>query len=318
MTENKKQDPDNKILENVLNTAFIEQRRSRRWGIFFKLVTFGYLIALLILFMQGNNPVKVSSGNFTALINLQGEIGTDLPVNASDFRESLKNAYSDPGTKGVIIAVNSPGGSPVQSGMINDEIYRYKNEHPEIPIYAVIEDICASGGYYIAVAADQIYVDKASIVGSIGVLMNGFGFEEAIKKLGIERRLVTAGENKAIMDPFLPINPKHQKHIDELLADVHQQFIDVVKLGRGDRLADNKDIFSGLFWTGEKAIQLGLADKLGNIQSVAKDEIGFEEIVDFTNYETFADRFAKQLGAGIGTTFSNFFYKKIYNNFELN
>ena len=317
MAENKKNESDNKILETVLNTAFIEQRRSRRWGIFFKLVTMGYLIALLLLFLQGSNQVKATSGQFTALINLQGEIGTDLPVNASDFRESLKSAYSDPGTKGLIIALNSPGGSPVQSGMINDEIIRYKNEYPEIPIYAVIEDICASGGYYIAVATDKIYVDKASIVGSIGVLMNGFGFEEAIEKLGIERRLVTAGENKAILDPFLPINPRHKEHIDELLADVHQQFIDVVKLGRGDRLADNDDIFSGLFWTGEKAIQLGLADKIGNIQSVAKDEIGFEEIVDFTNYETFADRFAKQLGAGIGTTFSDYFYNKIYHNIQL-
>ena len=317
MAENKKNESDNKILETVLNTAFIEQRRSRRWGIFFKLVTMGYLIALLLLFLQGSNQVKATSGQFTALINLQGEIGTDLPVNASDFRESLKSAYSDPGTKGLIIALNSPGGSPVQSGMINDEIIRYKNEYPEIPVYAVIEDICASGGYYIAVATDKIYVDKASIVGSIGVLMNGFGFEEAIKKLGIERRLVTAGENKAILDPFLPINPRHKEHIDELLADVHQQFIDVVKLGRGDRLADNDDIFSGLFWTGEKAIQLGLADKIGNIQSVAKDEIGFEEIVDFTNYETFADRFAKQLGAGIGTTFSDYFYNKIYHNIQL-
>ena len=317
MAENKKNESDNKILETVLNTAFIEQRRSRRWGIFFKLVTMGYLIALLLLFLQGSNQVKATSGQFTALINLQGEIGTDLPVNASDFRESLKSAYSDPGIKGLIIALNSPGGSPVQSGMINDEIIRYKNEYPEIPVYAVIEDICASGGYYIAVATDKIYVDKASIVGSIGVLMNGFGFEEAIEKLGIERRLVTAGENKAIMDPFLPINPRHKEHIDELLADVHQQFIDVVKLGRGDRLADNDDIFSGLFWTGEKAIQLGLADKIGNIQSVAKDEIGFEEIVDFTNYETFADRFAKQLGAGIGTTFSDYFYNKIYHNIQL-
>jgi protease-4 len=317
MAENKKNESDNKILETVLNTAFIEQRRSRRWGIFFKLVTMGYLIALLLLFLQGSNQVKATSGQFTALINLQGEIGTDLPVNASDFRESLKSAYSDPGTKGLIIALNSPGGSPVQSGMINDEIIRYKNEYPEIPVYAVIEDICASGGYYIAVATDKIYVDKASIVGSIGVLMNGFGFEEAIEKLGIERRLVTAGENKAILDPFLPINPRHKEHIDELLADVHQQFIDVVKLGRGDRLADNDDIFSGLFWTGEKAIQLGLADKIGNIQSVAKDEIGFEEIVDFTNYETFADRFAKQLGAGIGTTFSDYFYNKKYNNIQL-
>ena len=246
MAENKKNESDNKILETVLNTAFIEQRRSRRWGIFFKLVTMGYLIALLLLFLQGSNQVKATSGQFTALINLQGEIGTDLPVNASDFRESLKSAYSDPGTKGLIIALNSPGGSPVQSGMINDEIIRYKNEYPEIPIYAVIEDICASGVYYIAVATDKIYVDKASIVGSIGVLMNGFGFEEAIEKLGIERRLVTAGENKAILDPFLPINPRHKEHIDELLADVHQQFIDVVKLGRGDRLADNDDIFSGL------------------------------------------------------------------------
>ena len=311
MADNKKQESENKILENVLNTAFIEQRRSRRWGVFFKLLTATYLIVLLILFTQGSNQMKATTGEFTAVISLQGEIGTDLPINALDFRESLKNAYSDPGTKGVILALNSPGGSPVQSGMINDAITSYKEKYPNIPIYAVVEDICASGGYYIAVATDQIFVDKASIVGSIGVLMNGFGFEEAIEKLGIERRLITAGENKAIMDPFLPINPKHKAHITQLLAEVHQQFIDVVKLGRGDRLTDNKDIFSGLFWTGEKAIQLGLADQLGNVQSVAKDVIGFEEVVDFTNYETFADRFAKQLGVGIGSTFNNIIYNKL-------
>ncbi len=317
MAENKKQVSENKIIENVLNTAFIEQRRSRRWGIFFKLITIGYLIALLLVFTQGGKQVKVGAEEFTALINLQGEIGTDLPINANDFRSSLKNAYSDPGTKGIIISINSPGGSPVQSGMINDEIYRYKNMYPEIPVYSVVEDVCASGGYYIAVATDEIFVNKASIVGSIGVLMNGFGFEEAIKKLGIERRLITAGENKALLDPFLPINPKHKEHIDQLLTEVHQQFIDVVKSGRGNRLTDNNEIFSGLFWTGEKAIQLGLADKIGDIKSVAKDFVGHEEVVDFTNYETFADRFAKQLGVGIGITFKNFFDNNLYENYKL-
>lgn len=317
MAEGNKQESERKLLEGVLNSAFIEQRRSRRWGIFFKLLTLGYLIALLLIFVSGGDRGAVSNGEFTALINLRGEIGADQPVNGSDFRISLKEVYANPGTKALILSINSPGGSPVQSGMINDEIQRYKKKFPEIPVYAVVEDVCASGAYYIAVAADKIFVDKASIVGSIGVLIDGFGFEKAIATLGIERRLITAGENKAIMDPFLPIDPKQKLHIDAMLAEVHQQFINVVKRGRGDRLANNDDIFSGLFWSGEKAIQLGLADDMGDIYSVANEIIGYEKIVDFTSYESFADRFAKQLGMGIGITFNNFYYKLISNNFNL-
>ncbi len=317
MAESNKQETEKKILEGVLNTAFIEQRRSRRWGIFFKLLTLGYLVALLLIFTNAGNHGAVTTGDFTALIHLRGEIGAEQAVNASDFRSSLKAVYANPGTKGVILSINSPGGSPVQSGMINDEIRRYKIQFPEIPIYAVVEDVCASGAYYIAVAADKIFVDKASIVGSIGVLIDGFGFEKAIATLGIERRLITAGENKAIMDPFLPVDPKQKMHIDAMLAEVHQQFIDVVKSSRGDRLANNEEIFSGLFWSGEKAIQLGLADDMGNIYSVARDVVGFEEVVDFTDYDSFADRFAKQLGIGIGTTFDNFFYKLLNNNFNI-
>jgi protease IV len=195
MAESNKQETEKKILEGVLNTAFIEQRRSRRWGIFFKLLTLGYLVALLLIFTNAGNHGAVTTGDFTALIHLRGEIGAEQAVNASDFRSSLKAVYANPGTKGVILSINSPGGSPVQSGMINDEIRRYKIQFPEIPIYAVVEDVCASGAYYIAVAADKIFVDKASIVGSIGVLIDGFGFEKAIATLGIERRLITAGVN---------------------------------------------------------------------------------------------------------------------------
>ena len=230
------------------------------------------------------------------------------------MKSSLKEVYENPGTKALILAINSPGGSPVQSGIINDEISRYKLLHPEIPVYAVVEDICASGGYYIAVAADKIFVDKASIVGSIGVLMNGFGFDKAIKNLGIERRLITSGENKAILDPFLPVNPEQREYMQNLLKEVHNQFITVVKEGRGNKLAPNQDIFSGLFWSGESAIKLGLADGYGDIDLVAREVVGHEKIINFTTQSNFADRFAKKLGASIGSSFR----KDILKNIKLN
>jgi len=314
----KKDNSDEKVVSKFAEAALAEQKRSRRWGIFFKLLTFGYLIALLFMFGQSSSHSPAHSGDFTAFISLNGIIGDQMDINAKDFKSSMKKAYDDPGTKGVILAINSPGGSPVQSGIINDEIKKYRQLRPDIPVYAVVEDICASGAYYIAVAADQIFVDKASIVGSIGVRLDQFGLDKAIEHLNIERRLITAGENKAMLDPFLPFKPEHKKHLENLLAEVHRQFIDVVKEGRGGKLSSNNDIFSGLFWNGEGAIHLGLADQLGNIDYVAKEIVGFEELVDFTTYESFADRFAKQLGAGIGAAFENTILKSIINNYQLN
>ena len=211
----------------------------------------------------------------------------------------MTDAYESKGTKGIILRINSPGGSPVQAGIINEEIKRQKKLHPEIPVYAVVEDICASGGYYIAAAADKIYFDKASIVGSIGVLMDGYGFTGVMEKVGVERRLMTAGRNKAMLDPFSPVNPEHKAYAQALLDGIHEQFKTVVREGRGKRLHETADTFSGLFWSGEESIKIGLADALGSTEFVARDVIKQEDIVDFTHQETFADRFAKRLGASI-------------------
>ena len=318
MADQKKNNDDQKVMSKFAEAAFIEQRRSRRWGIFFKSLTFIYLFILLIIFTRGSAPSDDATGEFTALINMNGIISDQMEINARDVKSSLKNAYANPGTKAIILSINSPGGSPVQSGMINDEIRRYRGLRPDIPVYAVVEDICASGAYYIAVASDEIFVDKASIIGSIGVRLDQFGFDRAIANLDIDRRLITAGKDKAMLDPFLPLNPKHQQHLEQLLAEVHQQFIGVVKQGRGDKLSSSEDVFSGLFWNGERAITLGLADRMGNVDFVAKEVVGFENIVDFTTYESFADRFAKQLGAGIGMAFENTLIKILNNNYYLN
>ena len=308
-----KENLGNKALEKISEIAFEEQKKSRRWGIFFKFATLTYLSILLFFFISSNDNKIATTGDFTALISINGEISSQSEANASDFKRNLNDAYDNPGTKGIILSINSPGGSPVQSGIMNDEIGRLKSMNPQIPIYAVVEDVCASGAYYIAVATDSIFVDKASIVGSIGVLMDGFGFEQTIKKLGIERRLMTAGKNKAALDPFLPINPEQKVHVQSLLDQVHQQFIDVVRDGRGTRLASDEKIFSGLFWSGEQSIELGLSDYLGNVDYVAREIIGHEKIVDFTTYESFADRFAKQLGVSLGSKIN----EKIFNNFVL-
>jgi len=237
------------------------------------------------------------SGKHTALVELRGEISANSISSADNINTGLQNAFKDKKTQGVILRINSPGGSPVQAGYINDEIRRLRAEYPDIPLYAVIEDVCASGGYYVAAAADKIYVDKASIVGSIGVLMNGFGYTGAMKKLGIERRLLTAGENKGFLDPFSPLDPQQQKYAREMLKDIHQQFIQVVQQGRGERLRNVPEIFSGIVWTGQKSIELGLADALGSAEFVAREIIKAEDIVDYTAKESFAERFAKRLGS---------------------
>jgi len=295
---------ERQAIEKLAFSAVQEQRRARHWGIFFKTLGFVYLFALLFIGLDWIGPSK-TIGTHTALIDLQGEIGAEGQVTADNTLSSLQSAFEDKHTKGIILRINSPGGSPVQAGIINDEIKRQRKLHPSIPIYAVVEDICASGGYYIAVAADRIYVDKASIVGSIGVIMDGFGFTGTMQKLGVERRVLTAGENKALLDPYSPVNPAQKAFALSLLNEVHQQFIQVVREGRGNRLKETPDMFSGLFWTGQRSIELGLADGLGSSESVARDVIKEENIVDFTTHEGFADRVAKRFGAAMASKLSS-------------
>ena len=263
--------------------------------------------AYLVIFTLIYLPVDWSSGTVvgakhTSLVDIEGVIAPDLDANADYIISGLRAAFEDKNTAGVILRINSPGGSPVQAGYVYDEIIRLKNLHPDIPVYAVISDICASGGYYIASAADKIYANKASVVGSIGVIFSGFGFVDAINKLGIERRLLHAGDHKGFLDPFSPLKPDEVEHIEGVLDDVYKQFIDVVKKGRGDRLKNDEKIFSGLIWTGEQSVDLGLVDALGSASYVAREVIGAEDIVDYTKHETYFDRFAKKIGASMANS----------------
>jgi len=288
------------MIEKLALSSLKEQKTARRWGIFFKMLTFLYLFTLLAYAVGWVvKDGEVITTEHTALIDIAGVIQAGGEVNADAVATSLKEAYDDKGTKGLILRINSPGGSPVQAGMINQEVQRYKKLHPDIPVYAVVQDICASGGYYIAAAADKIYVDQASIVGSIGVLMNGYGFTGTMEKLGVERRLLTAGKNKAMLDPFSPVNPEHEAFAQSMLDEIHEQFKTVVREGRGERLKETDEVFSGLFWSGEKSIKLGLADAFGSAGYVAREVVKQDKIVDYTYQESFADRFAKQLGASI-------------------
>lgn len=287
-------------------SAVQEQRRARHWGIFFKTLTFAFLFIMLALYMGwtgGGRSDKSSNGKHTALVELTGVIAADTPASADNVIDGLQEAFKDKHTEGVILRINSPGGSPVQAGYINDEIRRLRAKYPKVPLYVVVEDMCASGGYYVAAAADKIYVNKASIVGSIGVLMDGFGFTGTMEKFGVERRLLTAGENKGFLDPFSPMSPKQKEFAMTMLAEIHQQFINVVKQGRGKRLKETPETFTGLFWTGQKSIEMGLADEIGSVDSVARDVIKAEDIVDFTNHEGIADRLAKKFGAGVVSAF---------------
>lgn len=297
-SENRNQGWEQQVLEKLALSSLQEQRRARHWGIFFKSLTFLYLFIILFLGLGwlGNKDVPIS-GKHTALVELRGVISVDSASSADNINAGLQDAFKDKNTQGVILRINSPGGSPVQAGYINDEIRRLRAKYPDIPLYAVIADVCASGGYYVAAAADKIYVDKASIVGSIGVLMDGFGFTGAMEKLGVERRLLTAGANKGFLDPFSPPNPQQQEYAKKMLGDIHQQFIQVVKQGRGKRLKDEPEVFSGIVWTGEKSIELGLADAIGSADYVAREVIKAERIVDYTAKEGFAERFAKRFGA---------------------
>ncbi|MBZ0105218.1 MAG: S49 family peptidase [Sulfuricella denitrificans] len=294
-------DPDNwerKTLEKLAFSALQEQRSARHWGIFFKLLTFIYLLVLLALFMGWMDHGEIPrSGKHTAVVSLHGVIGIGADTNAERVIDGLQAAFKDKNTQGVILRINSPGGSPVQAGYINDEIRRLRAQYPATPLYAVVEDICASGGYYVAAATDRIYVDKASIVGSIGVIMDSFGFTGTMDKLGVERRLLTAGENKGFLDPFSPANPKQEAYAKEMLGEIHNQFIQVVRQGRGKRLKETPEMFSGLVWSGEKSIRLGLADGLGSTEYVAREVIKAENMVDFTPQEGFAERVAKKFGA---------------------
>jgi protease-4 len=245
-------------------------------------------------------PGGVAPGRHTAVIEIDGVIESGGEVDADEVIGSLRSAFGDAGTAGVVLRINSPGGSPVQAGIISDEIRRLRAEHPGIPLYAVVEEVCASGGYYLAAAADRIYVDKASLVGSIGVLMNGFGFTGTMEKLGVERRLLTAGDNKGFLDPFSPVSDAQRAHAAKMLGVIHQQFIETVRTGRGDRLRESPELFSGLVWTGATSIELGLADELGSLRSVARDVIKAETLVDYTRRDNVAERLAKRVGMAAG------------------
>jgi protease-4 len=294
------------LLEKLLMSTLAEQRTARRWRNIFRFMALGaFLITLGVLTDWFHlSDYTASSTRHTAVIELNGVLEAKGQVDAGAVIDGLRAAFKDPGTAGIVLRINSPGGSPVQAGLINDEIRRLRAANPTIPVYAVIEEICASGGYYVAVAADRIYVDKASLVGSIGVLMDGFGFTGTMEKAGVERRLITAGDNKGFLDPFSPMNESQQAFAKAMLATVHQQFIDTVKAGRGKRLKPDPELFSGLVWTGATSIEMGLADELGSLRSVARDVIKAEELVDFTRAESFAERLAKRAGVSAGQVIS--------------
>ena len=290
---------EREAIEKLLMADLRERRAARRWRIFRSLVwmlLFGALIWLLVADMLPTSKTTVAH---TAMVTIKGEIADTGEASAEYVLPALRSALEDDGAQALVLLINSPGGSPVQAGLINDEIRRLRALHKK-PIYAVVEETCASAAYYIASAADKIYVNKASIVGSIGVLMDGFGFTGTMEKLGVERRLLTAGANKGFLDPFSPQSETQKQYAQVMLDQIHQQFIAVVKQGRGDRLKPNPEMFSGLFWTGEQAVQMGLADDLGSLDSVARDVVKAEKLVDYTNKENIAERFAKRFGAAIG------------------
>lgn len=288
-------------LERLLFATLREQRRARRWSIFFRLLTFAWIVVALVLASGWfARDARLPAGKHTALVELRGVISAEGDASADDMIEALKSAFDDRNTAAVVLRVNSPGGSPVQAGIIHDEIRRLRGEHPDTPLYAVVEDICASGGYYVAAAADRIYVDKASLVGSIGVLIEGFGFTGAMEKLGVERRLLTAGENKGFLDPFSPLPEEQREHAQRMLGEIHRQFIEVVRRGRGERLKETPEMFSGLVWTGERSIELGLADATGSLESVARDVVNAERVVDFSPRRNVLDRITRRLGTAAG------------------
>jgi protease IV len=285
------------LIEKLATEALKEQRRARLWGIFWKLLTFTYItvvIAMAVDWRSGDSK----GGKHTALVEVQGVIGPGTESSADKVMLALQSAFQDKNTQGVVMRINSPGGSPVQAQNIFDEMKRLRLKYPDIPLYAVVEDLCASGGYYVAAAADKIYVAKGSIVGSIGVRMDNFGVVGLMEKLGVERRLITAGKNKALLDPFLPEDPAHKQIAVDLITEIHNQFIAAVREGRGKRLKETPDMFSGLIWSGARSVDLGLADGIGGLDYVAREVIKAEDVVDFTQKENIAEKFARRFGAG--------------------
>jgi len=297
------------VLEKVALKALDEQRRARQWSALFKLLWLIFFFLVLAAWMGwiGRGTEKdmaaVASGKHTAVVDLDGVIAPEGKASAHRIIKGLDRAFKDPNTKGVVLRINSPGGSPVQAGYINDEMRRLRAKYPNIPLYAVVQDLCASGGYYVAVGADRIYVDKASLVGSIGVIINSFGFTGAMEKLGIERRAYTAGENKDFLDPFAPEVPSQKEYAQKMIEQIHQQFIEVVRRGRGQRLKETPDMFSGLIWTGEKSVELGLADGFGSTESVARDVIKADKLVEYTPEDTVFEALSRRLGTSFGTAF---------------
>ena len=297
------------VISKLAFAAVDEQRRARRWGIFFKALFFVYILVILIAaFSSPDGSRKLGKASeHTALVDVQGVIAAGAEASADNIIQGLRAAFKEPKAKAVILRINSPGGSPVQAGYVYDEIKRLRKKHKDKKLYAVISDMCASGGYYIAVAADEIYADKASMVGSIGVLMNSFGFTKAMKNLGIERRLYTAGKSKGFLDPFSEVKASDKAHIETLLGTIHKQFIDTVKEGRGKRLVDDEQLFTGLIWTGEESVALGLTDGLGSSSFVAREIIEAETIIDYTPRPNYLDRFADRLGVAMASIFERSF-----------
>ncbi len=303
-----------KIVQKLAFAAINEQRRARRWRIFFISLFFLYVTVVGLMLMNGGDAKSSSGGKHTALVKMSGVIASGEKAGAENMIAGLKAAFKDEDTVGVILEINSPGGSPVQSAYIFDEIKRLRSEHESIPLYVVIADIAASGGYFVAAAADQIYVNKSSLVGSIGVRMDSFGVVDLMKKMGVERRLLVAGENKGLADPFLPEDPVQKAHLQQMLDEVHRHFIDAVKQGRGERISQQDNLFSGLIWTGEKAIELGLVDEYGTTQSVARDVIEAETVVDFTPREEFIDSIVERFGVTLSRQIQDYFGSAIGMN----
>jgi protease-4 len=307
-----------KVVDRLVFAALTEQRRARRWRVFFMLFFIVYLSVVTITLMSAGDPGagvagKADGEQHTALVKLSGVIADDEPGGSKNVLSGLRKAFEHEDTAGIVIEINSPGGSPVQSAYIFDEIMRLKQEHESVPVYAVVTDIAASGGYFVAAAADRIYVNKSSLVGSIGVRLDAFGFVDMMKKLGIERRLLTAGDNKALFDPFLPEQQQQKDHLQAMLNQVHGHFIDAVKRGRGDRLDETQDLFSGLIWSGEQSVKLGLADAYGTTRSVAR-ELEAEEVVDFTPKTDLLERIADRIGSSAGQRISELLFDGLSMN----
>jgi protease-4 len=293
------------LIEKLATEALKEQRRARRWGIFWKLLIFAYVTVIIVMAVDWEAG-EFKDGRHTALVDIKGVIAPGSDASADKVALALQAAFKDKGTQGVVLRINSPGGSPVQAQNIFDEMRRLRMKYPAIPLYAVVEDLCASGGYYVAAAADRIYVAKGSIVGSIGVRMDSFGVVGLMEKLGVESRQITAGKNKALLDPFQPLQEAHKQIVAELVEEIHNQFIAAVREGRGKRLKETPDMFSGLIWSGVKSVELGLADGFGGLDHVARDVIKAEDIVDYTQKENIAEKFARRFGTAAMNTWLDF------------